>query len=65
LGTLYRRFLVEAMPNRKYGVFNIKMTNTIKEVCKCLGMKDRMLAQGQQSEPSPVGKMEPNVSARS
>ena len=31
LGTLYRRFLGEAMPNRKYGVFNIKMTNTIKE----------------------------------
>jgi hypothetical protein len=31
LGTLYRRFLCEAMPNRKYGAFNIKMTNTIKE----------------------------------
>ena len=31
LGTLYRRFLCEAMPNRKYGVFNTKMTNTIKE----------------------------------
>jgi hypothetical protein len=31
LGTLYRRFLCEAMPNRKYGAFNTKMTNTIKE----------------------------------
>lgn len=31
LGTLYRRFLCETMPNRKYGVFNTKMTNTIKE----------------------------------
>jgi hypothetical protein len=31
LGTLYRRFLCEAMPNRKYGTFNTKMTNTIKE----------------------------------
>ncbi len=33
LGTLYRRFLCEAMPNRKYGAFNTKMTNTIKEGC--------------------------------
>ena len=31
LGTLYRRFLCEAMPNRKYGAFNTKMTNTIEE----------------------------------
>jgi hypothetical protein len=31
LGTLYRRFLCDAMPNRKYGAFNTKMTNTIKE----------------------------------
>lgn len=31
LGTLYRRFLCGAMPNRKYGAFNMKMTNTIKE----------------------------------
>jgi hypothetical protein len=31
LGTLYRRFICEAMPNRKYGVFNTKMTNTVKE----------------------------------
>ena len=35
LGTLYRRFICEAMPNRKYGVFNIKMTNTIKEGWMC------------------------------
>ncbi|MFN7089441.1 MAG: hypothetical protein ACK4P4_02670 [Allorhizobium sp.] len=31
MGTLYRRFLCDAMPNRKYGAFNTKMTNTIKE----------------------------------
>ena len=59
LGTLYRRFLCEAMPNRKYGAFNTKMTNTIKEGRQRRRMKDRMLGQGQQSEPSPVGKMEP------
>ena len=59
LGTLYRRFLGEAMPNRKYGAFNMKMTNTMKEGCSCRRMKDRMLGQRQQSEPSPAGKMEP------
>lgn len=59
LGTLYRRFLCEAMPNRKYGVFNTKMTNTTEEGCGHRRMKDRMLGQGQQSEPSPVGKIEP------
>jgi hypothetical protein len=49
------------MPSRKYGAFTIKMTNTIKEGCERRRMKDRMLGQGQQSEPSPVGKMEPEI----
>ena len=46
------------MPNRKYGVFKTKMTNTIKEGCERRRLKDRMLGQGQQSEPSPVRNME-------
>ena len=59
LGTLYRRFLCGAMPNRKYGAFNIKMTNTIKEGCERRRMTVRMSGQGQREKPSPVAKMEP------
>jgi hypothetical protein len=47
------------MPNRKHGVFNMKMTNTMKEGYVCRRMRDRMLGQDQRSEPSPIGKMEP------
>jgi hypothetical protein len=35
------------------------MTNTIEEGQQRRRMKDRMVGQGKQSEPSPVGKMQP------
>ncbi len=47
------------MPNRKYGVFNTKMTNTIKEGRVRRWRRGLARGQGQQSGPSPVGKMEP------
>jgi hypothetical protein len=56
---VYRRFLGEAMPNRKYGAFNTKMTNTIKEGCERRRMQGWMTGYGQQSNPSEVGGMEP------
>ena len=59
MGTLYRRFLGEAMPNRKYGVFNTKMTNTMKEGYERGRMQGWMSGQCQRERPSEVGRMEP------
>jgi hypothetical protein len=58
LGTLYRRFLCEAMPNRKYGAFNTKMTNTIKEGRTAEPLVEQADVPNEQLHPSVLVKME-------
>jgi hypothetical protein len=46
------------MPNRKYGVFNTKMTNTMKEGCRTLPVVDPAGVPGWQLHRSVFEKME-------
>jgi hypothetical protein len=49
---VYRRFLGEATPNRKYGVFNSKMTNTEKEPDAAVRSRLRRLEKGGHCQPA-------------
>ena len=47
------------MPNRKYGAFNIKMTNTTKEEGRIEPVVDWMYVRSPPSRPSLFGSVEP------